>query len=89
MHGSVDQHRREISEIEEASQRSQVVQVPVPESCEDVPRRHENMCQRYRRMFIDTIRKQQASNRHGRENSIRVLTAERPDYFSIERTSFR
>lgn len=89
VHGGVDEHRGQVSQVEGLAQREEAVPVPVPQSPEDVPRGHRNMCQRFGRVLADSVREQQHRDRHRRANSIRVLAVKRPDHLSVERTSLR
>lgn len=88
VHGGVDEHRGQVPQ-EGLAQREEAVPVPVPQSPEDVPRGHRNMCQRFGRVLADSVREQQHRDRHRRANSIRVLAVKRPDHLSVERTSLR
>lgn len=88
MHGNFDEHGDEVSEGEKPK-RQQILQVPVSEPPEDVPRRQRNLRQRRRRVLANLLCQQQDFNGDGRTNTVRVPALERPDRVPVERTFLR
>lgn len=88
MHGDFDEHGDEVSQGEEPK-RQQILQVPVPEPPQDIPRGQRDLRERRGRVLAHLLRQQQDFHRNGRADTVRVPALERPDRLPVERTFLR